>query len=169
MHIGISLSTWRGHLWLRHFGILTRNVSTATYISVTKRTPTARMLGSLLAPTTRPLLRENSEERRREGKQLCESRAVEVSRHQQHLQSSRQYETVCTETPRREERCNNWQCLFVRLLFVCFFVTGLYNLQWNVMATFSNDYHFRREEVTVFFQCYNLGEPPASRLVNGST
>lgn len=33
------------------------------------------------------------------------------------------------------------------------------------MATFSDDYHFRREEVTVIFQCYRLRERPANRLV----
>lgn len=50
-------------------------------------------------------------------------------------------------------------------LFVRLSVAGLYNIQWNVMATFSNDYHFSCEEVTVICLCYTLGEPPASRLV----
>jgi len=50
-------------------------------------------------------------------------------------------------------------------LFVCLSVAGLYNIQWNVMATFSNDHHFRCEEVTVICLYYRLGEPPANRLV----
>ena len=34
------------------------------------------------------------------------------------------------------------------------------------MATFSNYYHLRCEEVTVVCQCYRLGEPTQSRLVH---
>lgn len=36
------------------------------------------------------------------------------------------------------------------------------------MATFSKEYHLRRGEVTVSFQCYRLGKLPASRLVTAA-
>lgn len=53
----------------------------------------------------------------------------------------------------------------LKLASVTYIFAILFKIQWNVMATFGNAFHFSREEVTVVFQCYRLGELLASRLV----